>query len=111
MDLIGVLSNQDLRGPLRRVLKRLAAVQTGGSARERRSCRQRPRRPGWVVRSIVEVLAQRQEPMRVKDIHAAVESIIGEPVGRSAVKNALASHARGPSARFVRVARGRYVLA
>jgi len=49
--------------------------------------------------------------MRAKDIHAAVEALVGEPVAWSSVKMALASNAAGPSRRFVRVARGRYVLA
>jgi hypothetical protein len=49
--------------------------------------------------------------MRAKDIHAAVEALVGEPVPRSSVKGALADHASGFSRRFVRVARGRYVLA
>jgi len=49
--------------------------------------------------------------MRAKDIHAAVEALIGEPVAWSSVKQALASHVSGPSPCFVRIARGRYVLA
>jgi hypothetical protein len=48
--------------------------------------------------------------MRAKDIHAAVEALLGEPVGWSSVKMALASNVSGSSRRFVRVARGRYGL-
>jgi len=63
------------------------------------------------VKAIVKVLADREEPMRAKEIHAAVEALVGEPVGWSSVKQALASHVSGSSPKFVRVARGRYVLA
>jgi hypothetical protein len=40
-----------------------------------------------------------------------VEALVGEPVPPSSVKGALAKHVAGPSARFVRLARGRYILA
>jgi hypothetical protein len=56
-------------------------------------------------------MADREEPMRAKEIHDAVEALLGEPVGWSSVKQALASHASGSSPRFVRIARGRYRLA
>jgi hypothetical protein len=64
-----------------------------------------------VLKAVVQVLADRGEPMRVKDIHAAVEASVGEPVSWSSIKGALADHASGSSRRFVRIARGRYVLA
>lgn len=112
MDLIGVLSNHDLQGSLARLVKKLAAVRASGDPRQQRmACRQRPRQPGWVVRAVAQVLADREEPMRAKDIHAAVEALVGEPVSWSSIKGALADHVSGSSRRFVRVARGRYVLA
>lgn len=49
--------------------------------------------------------------MHVKDIHAAVEALVGEPVPPSSIKGALAKNVAGSSARFVRMARGRYILA
>jgi hypothetical protein len=75
------------------------------------ACRKRCRRPGWVLKAVVRVLADRREPMRAKDIHAAVEALVGEPVPRSSVKGALASDVADSPGRLVRVARGRYVLA
>jgi len=111
MDLAGSLSNQDVQGRLRRAVKKLAAVRANGEARKRHTCRQRPRRPGWVVKAITKVLAEQERPMRTTEIHHAVEALIGEPVAWPSVKAALASHAFGPSPRFVRIARGRYVLA
>jgi len=49
--------------------------------------------------------------MRAKDIHAAVEASLGTSVAWSSVKTALADNVSGASPRFVRIARGRYVLA
>jgi hypothetical protein len=112
MDLLGRYSNHDLQGSLRRLAGKLAAVRASGGPRRRPvACRQRARRPGWVLKAVVQVLAGRGEPMRAKDIHAAVEALVGKPVPRSSVKGALADHASGSSRRFVRVSRGRYVLA
>ncbi len=62
-------------------------------------------------KAVVQVLADREEPMRAKEVHAAVEALLGEPVGWSSVKMALVSNVSGSSRRFVRVSRGRYVLA
>lgn len=53
----------------------------------------------------------RREPMRAKDIHAAVAALVGEPVSWGSVKSALAANVSSSSACLVRVARGRYVLA
>jgi hypothetical protein len=64
-----------------------------------------------VLKTVVQVLTDRSEPMRATDIHAAVEALLGEPVPRSSVKGALASNVSGSSPRLVRIARGRYVLA
>jgi hypothetical protein len=111
MDLIGVLANHDLQGALGRLAKKLAAVRASGEPRRQPvGCRQRSRRPGWVLKAVVQVLGDRSEPMRAKDIHAAVETSLGAPVAWSSVKAALAANVSGTSPRFVRVARGRYVL-
>lgn len=112
MHLLGVYSNHDLQGSLGRLAKKLAAVRAGGGPRRRPvSCRQRSRRPGWVLDAIVQVLANEGKPMRAKDIHAAVEALVGELVPSPSVKGALAKNVEGSSSRFVRVARGRYILA
>ena len=112
MDLIGVLSNHDLQGSLGRLTEKLATVRTSGPPpRMVRSQRLRRRRPGWVVDALVQVVGGRGEPMRAREIHAAVEAMLGEAVAWSSVKGALASNVSGSSPRFVRVARGRYVLA
>jgi hypothetical protein len=56
-------------------------------------------------------MMDRVEPMRVKDVHAAVEALIGEPVSKDSVSWVLSSGSVDASPRFVRIARGRYVLA
>jgi hypothetical protein len=56
----------------------------------------------------MQVLNGSVEPMRVQDIHAAIEELIGQNVSSSAVKNWLSSHARGEKALFVRLGWGRY---
>jgi len=112
MDLLGHYSNHDLQTSLRRLAGKLADLRAGGGPRRRpESRRQRARRPGWVLKAVVEVLVDRREPMRATDIRAAVEAVLGEPVAWSSIKGALASNVSGSSPRFVRVARGRYVLA
>jgi hypothetical protein len=111
MHLLGLYSNHDLQGSLGRLAEKLAAVRASdGPRRQPVSRRQRSRRPGWVLDAIVQVLIDRGEPMRTKDIHAAVEVLVGEAVPLPSVKGALAKHVAGSSARFVRVARGRYIL-
>jgi hypothetical protein len=64
-----------------------------------------------VLKAVVQVLADRGEPMRAKDIHTAVERSVGESVAWSSIKGALADNVSGPSPRFIRIARGRYVVA
>jgi len=112
MHLLGIYSNHDLQGSLGRLAKKLAAVRASTAPSRRSvSCRRRPRRPGWVLKAVIQVLTDRGEPMHVKDIHAAVEALVGEPVPSPSVKGALAKNVAGSSRRFVRVARGRYILA
>jgi hypothetical protein len=102
----------DVQASLGRLAEKLAAVRaSGGPRRQPVSRRQRSRRPGWVIEAIVQVLADRREPMHVSDIHAAVEALVGEPVPPPSVKGALAKNVAGSPARFVRMARGRYILA
>ena len=48
--------------------------------------------------------------MRVSEIHAAVEELLGESVAYSSVKEALSAHARGGDRRFRNTRRGCYEL-
>jgi hypothetical protein len=49
--------------------------------------------------------------LRARDIHAAVEVVLGEDVSPSSVKNCLARYSASAEPSFVRVGRGRYRLA
>ncbi len=70
----------------------------------------RHRRHDWVLEAVIRVLAERKVPMRARDVHRAVEALLGEPVRWGSVKKCLSSNVTGVSARFVRVARGRYAV-
>lgn len=99
---------------LRSLAEKLARLRASGAEpRVVRSCRQRARRPGWVLDAVCRVLADQYAsgPMRPVSVHAAVEALTGEEVSKDSVSWVLSSHSAGSSPLFVRVARGRYVLA
>ena len=107
-----VISNHELQGSLGRLAEKLARLRTSDAPpRAITSQRHRARRPGWVQDAVVRVLADHEGPMRPTQVHAAVEALLGESVSPDSVSWALASDVRCPAPRFVRVARGRYVLA
>jgi hypothetical protein len=64
-----------------------------------------------VLDAVRGVMADQAGPMRVAHVHTAVEASLGEAVSANSVSWVLASHSAGSSPLFVRVARGRYVLA
>lgn len=66
------------------------------------------RKAGAVADVIGEVLAASEEPMRMCEIHAAVEAVFAESVPRSTIKSCLANNCQGAARRFVRLERGRY---
>jgi hypothetical protein len=112
-EVLVALSPPETRWRLERLAKKLAALRASDSPpRTIRSRRRRSRRPGWVLEAVCRVLAdQATGPMRTVNIHAAVEALLGETVSKASVSWVLSSHSVGPSPLFVRVARGRYVLA
>ena len=65
----------------------------------------RHRRHDWVLEAVLHVVADQKEPMRTRDVHSAVEVLLGEPVRWGSVKKCLSSNVTGVSPRFVRVAR------
>ena len=70
----------------------------------------RHRRYDWVQKAVIAVLERRGEPMQARDVHAAVEALLCEPVRWGSVKACLAANVAGSSPRFVRVAPGRYAI-
>ncbi len=110
---LAALSAQETRWRLGRLAEKLVALRASGAqTRAIRNQRRRARRPGWVLDSVCQVLAdQATGPMRATSVHAAVEALVGETVSKGSVSWVLSSHSAGPCPLFVRVARGRYMLA
>jgi hypothetical protein len=65
-------------------------------------------RQGRIIDAISQVLSEEGEPMQARDVHAHVETLLGEQVRWASVKATLAGNLEGPAPRFVRAARGRY---
>ncbi len=108
MGIFGALSNPEIQERLKQLSEQLVKI----AARKHPPARPKPRlRAGAVPAAIMRVLADSVEPMRMRDIHAEIERLLGQSVTRSAVKNYLANHCQGEQPRFVRLARGRYRLA
>jgi hypothetical protein len=110
---LAALSAQEAPVAARPLSEKFAALRASGAQpRAIRNQRRRARLPGWVLDSVCQVLAdQATGPMRVTSVHAAVEALVGETVSKDSVSWVLSSHSAGPSPLFVRVARGRYMLA
>ncbi len=68
------------------------------------------RRHDWVQDAVVRVrvLEASHVSMHARDVHAAFEALLGEPVRWGSVKACLAANVAGESHRFIRVAPGRY---
>ena len=111
MELVGALSNHEIQERLRRLSEKLDLLSAKAAAPRPSTRLDRRLRSGLVPEAIMRVLSECVEPMRMKDIHAEVERLVGQTVSRSAVKNWLARHAQGDHALFVRLGRGRYCLA
>jgi hypothetical protein len=65
---------------------------------------------GVVQRAIVKVLASADRPMRLRDIHSAVEDRLGQAVSKESVSWCLRRSRSGDELRFERVAFGSYRL-
>jgi hypothetical protein len=106
MELNGALSNPlvtdtgqlaKLAALKQRALERMTAPEKGPAI---------GRRQGTVLASVTTVLESAVPPMFVREIHAAVEQLLGEPVPGSSVKNALSAHTNRGDHRFRRIRRG-----
>jgi hypothetical protein len=115
MDLTGHHSNPSR--PFRALLDGgLGALSGLDRTKRDPTCRDRPeaaigsrhRRHDWVQAAVIRVLERSQESMQARDVHAAVEALLGEPVRWGSVKACLAANVAGPSPRFIRTAPGRY---
>ena len=110
MELNGALWNLYSQGWLPRLAalyKRLLArlPKTGVVGRPLR------RRQGALLDTVTTVLELAGSPLRVREVHAAVEELYGERVPFSSVNEALSTHANGDEGRFRRVCYGTYDVA
>ena len=110
MGLTGALSNPGVTTRLQ-----CLTARDWHKARPRRTIAHDPsdgrRRFGTVRDAIIHVLAEADSDLRVKDIHAGVEQLLGSSVSRSSIKNYMR---KGCVSRhtplFENPARGRYRL-
>jgi hypothetical protein len=107
-----LMAAHEARAGLSRVAKKLADLRASDAQpRAITSRRLRSRRPGWVLDAVREVMADQAGPMRVAQVHAEVEALLGEAVSKDSVSWCLSAGAHKKERLFVRIARGRYVLA
>ena len=111
MGLVGQGSNQELAVQLSRVADRILKIRDSRAPAPPvvSSLEQRRRPLGSITEAVSMVLGSVGE-MRVRDIHAAIEAMLEEPVSRSSVENCLNRKSMGHGRRFDRVGRGRYRL-
>jgi hypothetical protein len=63
-----------------------------------------------VLETINRVLEYSDRPMRAREIYAAAEELLGEPLVWKSVKETLWNYTSGDRRRFTRVSRGLYKL-
>ena len=110
MELTGALWNLYNQGRLPKLaaLHRRLLAQTPVTEVVRRPLR---RRQGVLLDAVTTVLERAGCPLRVREVHAAVEELYGERVPFSSVNEALSTHAIGRDQRFRRVRYGTYEMA
>jgi hypothetical protein len=69
------------------------------------------RRQGVLLDAVTTVLELAGRPLRVREVHAAIEEFYGEKVPFSSVNEALSTQARRDGGRFRRVRYGTYEMA
>jgi hypothetical protein len=67
------------------------------------------RRQGSVLEAVTTVFERAGRPLRVRDVHAAVEALLGAPIPFSSVNEALSTHVSERGQRFRRLRYGVYV--
>jgi hypothetical protein len=110
MELNGALSNPQAGVELFRLsaIRERLLRETAANPKQPRPS---PPHPSPVLETITCVLERAGRPMRVREIHAAVCELAGEPLLWTSVKGALAGYTSGPERRFRRIRRGVYELA
>ena len=107
MELNGARSNPRLQVELLR-LGEIHGRLLARAATHPRQARPAPPRLSSLLEAITTVLGVAESPMRVPEIHAAAQALVGRTLLRTSVKAALSASAAGPSCRFQRVRHGVY---
>ncbi len=101
-ELLAILAAHEARSGLSRLAEKLAGLRASDTRpRTVTSRRLRPRRPGWVLDAVRAVMADQAGPMRVAQVHAAVEALLGEAVSKDSVSWCLSVGARRKERLFV----------
>jgi hypothetical protein len=110
MGIVGAYSHPEIQGRLRQLAEKLDRLAVSNDPRRHASRNDRNIRCGLVAKAIQQVLAETAGPMRARDIHAAVEDLLGRSVPTSSIKDWLARNVQGGRPRLMRLGRGRYQL-
>ena len=108
--LLGAYSDHEVQGRVRQLSEKLDQVAASHATPRRSGRSDRRLRSGLIPKAIMRVLSEPVQPMRVCDIHAAVEDVLDQAVSPGSVKSWLSKHSQGDRPLFVRLARGRYRL-
>jgi hypothetical protein len=107
MELSGALLNPRLQVELPKLV-RLREKLAGRDGAERPCRPALRRRQGSVLDAVTDVLERAGQPLRVRDIHARVEGLLGAAIPFSSVNEALSTHCFGRDRRFRHVRYGVY---
>lgn len=110
MELMGAYLNPEIQGRLRHLAEKLDQLAASDAAPRPSGRAGRKLRNGLVPRAIEKVLSEADGPMRVRDIHAAVEDMLGSAVPFPSVNCWLSKGVQGDRPRLARLGHGRYRL-
>jgi hypothetical protein len=110
MGLLGAYLNPEVQGRLRHLAEKLDQLAASDAVPRPSGRAGLQLRAGLVPRAIQKVLTEAGGPMRVRDIHAAVEDVLGVAVPTPSVNCWLAKNVQGDRPRLVRLGHGRYRL-
>ena len=65
-------------------------------------------RAGAIQQAVIQALAQADRPLRAREVHAAAEKLVGQPLSWNTVKDCLHKRARRSGTLVERVGHGRY---
>jgi hypothetical protein len=111
MVLVGALSNPDLQDLFQSLTSQPRRKQPETATAGYGPASDGRRKFGSVSGAIVHVLREAQSDLRLREINAEVEQLLGEPVSRQSIKGCLHRGSQAANPQFERISRGRYRLA